>query len=50
MSHWNGRHSEGYARVVRDVKKIEATQRAEKTPHERTKAHRLGKCLCAMED
>lgn len=41
---YNGPCGKGFERKRREQKRIEAELRAEETPHERTKAHRLGKC------
>lgn len=37
----------GYARLLRQEKRKEAEARNARTPHDRTKAHRLGKCDCS---
>jgi hypothetical protein len=41
---WKGRQYKGAASVRKTVKRKEAEARAETTPHERTRAHREGRC------
>lgn len=43
---FNGRHGTGYMRTVREVKRLEAAERAKNVKHDRTRKHRLGKCKC----
>jgi hypothetical protein len=46
VSRFNGSHGKGFMRVVREEKRKEAEERQSRTKHDRTKAHRLGRCDC----
>lgn len=46
MSRFHGKQGQGAVRAHKAVKRAEAEQRTLLTPHENTRAHRLGKCDC----
>lgn len=44
MSRWHGKQYRGAMRDLRKTKRREAEERNARTPHERTRTHRLMKC------
>lgn len=46
MSYFHGKAGKGAQRARKAVLRAEAEHRAAVTPHENTKAHRLGRCDC----
>lgn len=38
--HFHGRHHKGYTKTVREIKRTEAQERAERTPEERAQQQR----------
>jgi hypothetical protein len=38
--------NKGLARTVRELKREQAAERNAETPHDRTRAHRTGRCEC----
>lgn len=46
MAVFTGKQYKNAMRDIREAKHLEAIHRNSHTPHERTKAHRLGKCEC----
>lgn len=47
---WHGPQPKGAARTRRAERREDAEHRNAETPHNRTKAHRLGKCDCTEGD
>lgn len=43
---FTGAPNRGVARLLKEVKRTEAEDRNARTPHSRTKKHRLGTCGC----
>lgn len=46
MSYFHGKQGKGAQRLRKEVLRAEAEHRAANVQHDRTKAHRLGKCDC----
>lgn len=46
MSYFHGKQAKGAQRVRKDVLRAEAEHRQANVQHDRTRAHRLGKCDC----
>jgi hypothetical protein len=46
MSYFHGRQAKGAQRVRKEILRAEAEHRALNVQHDRTRAHRLGKCEC----
>lgn len=41
-----GTANKGLGRTLKQLKRAEAEERNSKTPHNRTRAHRVGRCEC----
>jgi hypothetical protein len=49
MSYFHGKQGKGAQRLRKETLRAEAEHRNAVTPHESTKAHRLGRCECTKE-
>jgi hypothetical protein len=47
---WHGKQAAHATRTLRELKRAEAEVRNAATPHENTKAHRLGRCKNCEEN
>lgn len=50
MSTYTGKQYPGAARTIRELKRREAGERNANTPHEKTRAHREGRCGVAEHE
>lgn len=46
---YEGRCGKGFQRVLKEERRADALARNAKTPHPRTRAHHLGRCICVTD-